>query len=503
MTKLRLTRAAFLVGALCLAAVIAAPPAAAATYYVAPGGSDSNDGSADSPFATIQWAANIVNPGDTVILRDGIYTGGPESVVTIERSGTAEQWITFRAQNEWGAILDGQDSTTIHGVMIMDGVGYVRFEGLQIQNMMASGFAAGNDTHDLYYYRNLLHDIGRICSDAQGDNVGFRDKQTSVRMVYDSNVLHTIGRLHLSPGCVPFTTNYQNHDDGMSLHGHDIKIVNNVFYNFRSGWAIQSSGGATNWLIADNTFAFPNPYRRGQIVLWQDNTNFTIANNIFYEPNGAAIELTSCSSKANVVVRNNISTGDMIYDTDTGRNRCQGVQLSQNRVSTDPGLVDPDNGNFRLRDDSLAIDIADPSVSAIVDHDGAPRPQGQGYDVGAFEFGDGKDTAAPLVSISSPAAGETISGIVTIAAEATDNVGVLSMQCMLDDETIGEMSGDYAMSWDTTTVANGVHVISVVARDAAGNAGTTSVTVTVENLAELHSLRSHRIRSRASIGDVQ
>lgn len=484
--------------------VMTAPAAVAATYYVAPGGSDSNDGSADSPFATIQWAADLVNPGDTVILRDGIYTGGDESVVTIERSGTAEQWITFRAENQWRAILDGQDSTTVHGVMIMDGVGYLRFEGLQIQNTMASGFAAGNETHDIDYYRNLLHHIGRICSDVMGDHVGFRDKRTSVRMVYDSNVLHTIGRLHLSPGCVPFTTNYQNHDDGMSLHGHGIKIINNVFYNFRSGWAIQSSGGASDWLIADNTFAFPNPNRQGQIVLWQDNTNFTIANNIFYQPIGAAIVLTPCSSKVNVVVRNNVSTGDMIYDTDTGRSRCQGVQLAYNRVSTDPGLVDPDNLNFRLRDDSPAIDIADPTVSAIVDHDGAPRPQGKGYDIGAFEFGDGEmDKDAPLVSISSPAAGETVSGVVTIAAEATDNVGVLSMQCMLNDESLGEMTDSYAMSWDTTTAPNGQHVISVVARDAAGNVGTASITVMVENLAELHGLRSHRIRSRMSVGQEQ
>jgi hypothetical protein len=42
------------------------------TRYVAPGGSDTNDGSKAHPYATIQKAAEVVNPGDTVIVRDGI-----------------------------------------------------------------------------------------------------------------------------------------------------------------------------------------------------------------------------------------------------------------------------------------------------------------------------------------------------------------------------------------------------------------------------------------------
>ncbi|MEX2300582.1 MAG: Ig-like domain-containing protein [Bryobacterales bacterium] len=494
------------VAALWIAALAAAPGAAAATYYVAPGGSDLSDGSEASPFGTIQRAADAVNPGDIVILRDGTYVGNGETIVRLDRSGTADQWITFRAENEWGAVLDGQDFTTAHGVSLSDGVGYLRFEGLQVQRTLASGFAAGNETHDIYYYRNLLHDIGRICSDAMGDYVGFRDKRTSVRMVYDSNVLHTIGRLHLSPGCVPFTTHYQNHDDGMSLHGHGIKIINNVFSDFRSGWAIQSSGGASDWLIANNTFAFPNPNREGQIVLWQDNTNFTIANNIFYQPAGAAIVLAPCSNKTNVIVRNNISTADMILDNDTGRNRCQSLQLASNRVSTDPRMIDPERLNFRLTNGSLALDAGEASLSPVVDHDGAPRPQGKGYDIGAFEFGDGAaDTSAPLVTISSPAAGETVSGEVNIAAAATDDVAVLGVQVRVNDDALGPEGAvsNYTMSWDTTKVPNGLYVLTVMARDAAGNVGTTAVTIFVHNREDADRLRSHPIRSRTRAGDGQ
>jgi hypothetical protein len=40
-----------------------------------------------------------------------------------------------------------------------------------------------------------------------------------------------------------------------------------------------------------------------------------------------------------------------------------------------------------------------------------------------------------------------------------------------------------------------------MARDAAGNVGTTAVTIFVQNKEDVHRLRSHPIRSRTRIGD--
>src|SRR5262249_31357167 len=55
---------------------VPAPPGPGTTYYVSPTGSDSNPGSEAAPFKTIQKAADIVNPGDAVIVEDGVYTMG-------------------------------------------------------------------------------------------------------------------------------------------------------------------------------------------------------------------------------------------------------------------------------------------------------------------------------------------------------------------------------------------------------------------------------------------
>jgi hypothetical protein len=387
----RLARALAALAFLCL---VSGQPSVAETYYVATNGSDGNSGSAAAPFRTIRKAASRVGPGDTVIIRDGTYTGDSLAVVEIEASGAANQWITFKAENQWGAILDGRDSSTIHGIILREDVGYVRIEGLQIQGTREGGISAADGTHDIYYYRNLIHHVGRICTDTTGGQVGFRDRDDSVRMTYDSNVLHTIGRLHPSDGCSTSTTNYTNHDHGVYLRGHDLTIVNNVFYNFRSGWAIQSAQGASNWIIANNTFAFANPNREGQIVLWERNTNFTIANNIFYQPSRAAIYVLPCSDKTNIVIRNNISTGEMIFDEVSGRFRCGRLTLSDNSTFLDPRLVNPSSLNFQLHSSSPAIDKADPGFSVSVDHAGTPRPQLGGYDIGAFEFGP------PTVSLS-------------------------------------------------------------------------------------------------------
>ena len=76
------------------------PPAKPVIRYVnARTGNDANDGlSPEHPLATIRKAADSVNPGDTVLIRPGIYY---ENVV-LSRGGTADAPVTFRADNRNG-----------------------------------------------------------------------------------------------------------------------------------------------------------------------------------------------------------------------------------------------------------------------------------------------------------------------------------------------------------------------------------------------------------------
>ena len=94
------------------------------------------------------------------------------------------------------------------------------------------------------------------------------------------------------------------------------------------------------------------------------------------------------------------------------------------------------------------------------------------------------DITPPAVSLTSPAAGQTVSGAITATATASDNVGVAGVQFLVDGQNYGaeDTSAPYSVPVNTLTLANGAHTIAARARDAAGNTTTSAaVTVTVTN----------------------
>ncbi len=94
---------------------------------------------------------------------------------------------------------------------------------------------------------------------------------------------------------------------------------------------------------------------------------------------------------------------------------------------------------------------------------------------------DNLDGSPPTVSITSPANGATVTGSVTVSANASDNVGVDRVEFLLDGNLLGsDASAPYAITWNTATSANGAHTLQGRALDLAGNVGTSSqVSVTV------------------------
>ena len=79
------------------------------TYYISPFGNDKNAGtSVLSPFRTINRAVKLVQPGDTILLADGVYR---EQVLFLN-SGTPTHPITIKAMNPGNAIIDGSDLIT-------------------------------------------------------------------------------------------------------------------------------------------------------------------------------------------------------------------------------------------------------------------------------------------------------------------------------------------------------------------------------------------------------
>jgi hypothetical protein len=95
------------------------------------------------------------------------------------------------------------------------------------------------------------------------------------------------------------------------------------------------------------------------------------------------------------------------------------------------------------------------------------------------------DTTPPAVTLTSPANNSVVNGNISLAATASDNVGVVKVEFYRDGGTLlgTGTTSPYNLNFDTTTVGNGSHTFSAKAYDAANNS-TMSVanTVTVSNL---------------------
>jgi len=102
----------------------------------------------------------------------------------------------------------------------------------------------------------------------------------------------------------------------------------------------------------------------------------------------------------------------------------------------------------------------------------------------AFQTSSVVDTTPPSIAITAPANGVTVSGSVTVSANASDNVGVASVQFFLDGSNLGSLLivSPYSVAWNTATASNGAHTLTAQAKDAVGNVGNAvAVNVTAAN----------------------
>ncbi|MBJ6723707.1 S8 family serine peptidase [Geomesophilobacter sediminis] len=92
------------------------------------------------------------------------------------------------------------------------------------------------------------------------------------------------------------------------------------------------------------------------------------------------------------------------------------------------------------------------------------------------------DTNAPTVSFGSPLTGASLSGSATVTVSATDDVGVTKVELYSDGNLVGtDTSSPYTYLIDTTQLTNGSHTLEAMGYDAAGNIGTSTITVNVSN----------------------
>jgi hypothetical protein len=96
------------------------------------------------------------------------------------------------------------------------------------------------------------------------------------------------------------------------------------------------------------------------------------------------------------------------------------------------------------------------------------------------------DTSPPIVIISSPSNGQTVSGTVNFSVLANDDSGISFVEFFIDGESLGTAASEpYTYVWDTTLGLGehgDQHALSARAEDIAGNVSFAQpILVTVNN----------------------
>jgi parallel beta-helix repeat protein len=180
----------------------------------------------------------------------------------------------------------------------------------------------------------------------------------------------------------------QLYDGGKGLVNNNI-IRYNVIYNngliTNSGGIIVGGDGSEIY----NNIIYNDPYA-GIRVQYSNVRNSEIYNNTIYNTGTYGIYIANNAIKT--IVKNNIIYKAAI----TMQNNAGGQSTVSNNITTNPLFVDISSANFYLKPESPAIDAGVAISKVSYDFAKVLRPQGAGYDIGAYEY------SSPFLSLSSP-----------------------------------------------------------------------------------------------------
>lgn len=223
----------------------------------------------------------------------------------------------------------------------------------------------------------------------------------------------------------------------------------------------------------------------GHQTTWSQLESYSDFNS-FYRPSGKPTVGFKYGTNGTDSYANTVAD----YHTKTGK-ETNSKDISNN---TNPYFINASTGDYHIRSDSSAYRAGKPLASDVAAAIGVTA--GQTVDVGALSWvgSSGQttttppppatDTTKPVTAISSPANNSAAKDTITITGSATDNVAVVKVELLVDGAVKAtDSAAPFAsFSWDTKTVADGSHSLSIKAYDAAGNSATSAaVTITITN----------------------
>ena len=346
--------------------------ASAASLYVSTQGSDGNPGTSVQPYRTITHAYNLAKPGDTILVKPGVYTDYTSGWgLHLGKSGTASSPIVLRSQVRGGAVIDGRNASDRNVGIYIDGNNNV-VDGFEIRNGTKGGITIWANGNRILYC-NVYNNGNPASTSTEGKDGIYSDEGTSGNAYIGNRVYHN-GRSgsHL--------------DHGLYLCGQNELVLNNVILaNSACGLQIAGYSTVSNLKVYNNVLAFNGS---DGIILWQSLNGIEIRNNVFYHNGHYAIGSYDAHGSG-IVVDRNLSFGNGYGDfnfTDGGSD------YSHQLGSTSP--LDPHFVNGTATGFNAHLATGSPAIKAGVnlysifttDKSGVARPVSGAWDLGAYVY---------------------------------------------------------------------------------------------------------------------
>ena len=143
------------IGILLFAFFMVAADSYAATYYTyyvdGAAADDSGDGSVSNPKKYITSGVALLSTGDTLIIKDGTYTGvnnmiGDNASPNVyPPSGLSTQYTTIKAENIGQAIIDAEYQRRAFSNIDSNKINYIRIEGIHFKSGLCGVFVLKGD----------------------------------------------------------------------------------------------------------------------------------------------------------------------------------------------------------------------------------------------------------------------------------------------------------------------------------------------------------------------
>ncbi|MCS7179876.1 MAG: right-handed parallel beta-helix repeat-containing protein [bacterium] len=415
-------------------------------YYVSPSGDDKNPGTKEKPFRTIQKAAGIVNPGDTIFILPGEY----DEKVDILRSGEKDKYIKFKGEGNREEIkvkgfqIGSWDPRKanyiiIENLYITGGVG-ISGDYCIIQNCIFENYGVGISSHPTSHppstgcivRNNIMRNFGKVVLNCTGTK--------STNCIFENNVIYNgegdvwriFGKGHIIRNNEVYDLKetgwhadiFQIYDNNREI-SYDILIENNYFHDCTGSIAMLLSYGYSDlrdWTFRNNVFyniggvaqigipgckfynntfvncgrntAGPLLFRfyekRGDFLTGAHNTR--IFNNIFVgggsAPDSDGIGWYHFADKPKEEINDFQADYNYVTKTpDANYGPKKGFSEKNGINGRDPKFVSIEKKDFHLLSDSPAIDkgFEIKEWQDPKDKDGIKRPQGSSWDIGAYE----------------------------------------------------------------------------------------------------------------------